>query len=700
MDRHREAFREEAGELLGELENSLLELEKEPDNRDVIGSVFRAMHTIKGSGAMFGFTQVAAFTHDVETIYDLIRNGKLRVSKELIDLTLAACDQIRGMIDNPEKDCSSDETVSSLVTAFRKMLLPTSESATGDAPKAQPATAAESAERTYRIRFQPALQILANGTNPLGLLNELKMLGECRVIAQTEALPVLDDLDPEMCYMHWDIILTTERGINAIKDVFIFVEDDCSLAIETISETGSVDPAGSVKRIGEILVDRGDISTEELIRYLEAQPRLGQMLVEGNAVTADKVAAALAEQDQLKEVHQKKASAEQAHSIRVPAEKLDSLVNMVGELVTVQSRLTQIANKQGHPALLQCADEVARLVAELRDTTMSIRMLPIGTTFSKFNRLVRDLASELKKEIVLVTDGGETELDKTVIERLNDPLVHLIRNSIDHGIERPEERLAQGKPAQGTIALSAAHSGASVVIQIKDDGAGLDTEAIRAKAIEKGLITPDAQMQESELFALILAPGFSTAEKITNISGRGVGMDVVRRNIDALQGSIAIASTKGVGTIITLRLPLTLAIIDGLLVKIAEDHFVMPLSAIKECVTLQRTERDRAMGKNLATIRGELVPYIPLRELLNIEGKPPDLEQIVTAEIDQRCVGFVVDQVIGQHQTVIKTLGRALKNIEEISGATVLGEGNVALILDLPKLLKKAERAPLSMRVH
>jgi two-component system chemotaxis sensor kinase CheA len=375
----------------------------------------------------------------------------------------------------------------------------------------------------------------------------------------------------------------------------------------------------------------------------------------------------------------------------VPAEKLDSLLNMVGELVTVQSRLSQIASEYHEPKLAQVAEDVERLVAELRDTTMSIRMLPIGTTFVKFKRLVRDLSEELGKEISLVTAGGETELDKTVIERLNDPLVHLIRNSIDHGIESPEERIAQNKTREGTITLTATHSGASVLIQIRDDGAGLNTDSIRSKAIERGLIAPDAMLSERDLYSLIFQPGFTTADAVTNISGRGVGMDVVKRNITALNGTIDVSSQKGSGTTITLKLPLTLAIIDGLLIEIGDECFVMPLSAIEECVELQRSHGS-GHERNVSMIRGGLVPYLILRDLFQVPGAPPAIEQIVVTQVDGVRVGFVVDQVVGQHQTVIKSLGQTYRNITEISGATILGDGRVVLILDLARLVQKSEQ--------
>jgi two-component system chemotaxis sensor kinase CheA len=467
------------------------------------------------------------------------------------------------------------------------------------------------------------------------------------------------------------------------------VEDECLLKIEVIDEGTDREPDDG-KKLGEILVERGYTDQDAVDKALSSHKKIGELLVESGIVAPDKIQAALAEQQQVRDVREKRQSMDAAATIRVPAERLDILVNLVGEMVTVQSRLSQISSVINNTDLLLVAEEVERLVTELRDNTMSIRMLPIGNTFNKFKRLVRDLSAELGKQINLVTEGAETELDKTVIERLNDPLVHLIRNSIDHGIEAPAIRERAGKPEEGTVKLTAEHSGANVLIHIADDGAGIDPEAIRLKAIEQGIITQDDDLTEKELYNLIFAPGFSMAKKVTNVSGRGVGMDVVKRGIDALSGTLEIESKKNEGTVITLKLPLTLAIIDGILVRIADAFFVLPLSAIEECVELTREDIRRMHGKNMTHIRGEVVPYIPLRERFKIAGEPPSIEQIIINRIGDGRIGLVVDQVIGQHQTVIKTMGKFYKNIKEVSGATILGDGTVALILDIGQLTQAA----------
>ena len=477
------------------------------------------------------------------------------------------------------------------------------------------------------------------------------------------------------------------------KDVFVFVEDDCELNIDIIDDSLTSDKETSHKKLGDILVERGDLSTENLRKTLAKQKRFGQMLLDANLINACKVESALAEQQHVSVITEKreiKQKKDAASTIRVDSDKLDSLVNLVGELVTVQARLTQTAASKDDSELILVAEEVERLTEELRDNTMSVRMVQIGTMFARFKRLIRDLSSEMGKTIEMSTEGAETELDKTVIDKLNDPLVHLIRNSIDHGIETPDDREAAGKPRHGIVHLSATHSGANVLIEIVDDGAGLNPEAIKAKAVEKGLIEPDAELPEKDIFALILQAGFSTAEKVTNVSGRGVGMDVVKRSIEALRGTIDISSKRGVGTTITLKIPLTLAIIDGLLVKIGQEVFVVPLSLVEECVELTAEDIEKAHGRHIANVRGEIIPYINLRDKFSINGGKPDIEQIVIAEVDDNRVGFVVDDVIGEHQTVIKALGKFYRDVEGVSGATILGDGTVALILDIPKLVQSA----------
>ncbi|WP_316348003.1 chemotaxis protein CheA [Desulfuromonas acetoxidans] len=694
QDAPQNAFKEEAYELLSELEDSLLELEEQPDDHETISKVFRAMHTIKGSGAMFGFTTISEFTHEVETVFDLVRNGELPVTKQLVDLSLKARDHILALLDcDAEEQGQYAAQGADLVAQFQALArggsaplspTPTPTTATaGNADKKDEPT-------TYRIRFRPSLDIMHNGTSIAQLLDELAELGDSRTIAHKADIVDLENLNPEDCYACWDIILTSDCGEDAIRDVFIFVEDDCELTIKRI-DLGSDDDDMEKKRLGDILVERGDISQEQIDDVLAHNKRIGDLLVEANLVSRDQVDSALLEQQEIRKLKEKKKEKSQgASSLRVPADKLDDLVNLVGEMVTVQSRLSQVANQRHDADLLSIAEEVERLTEDLRDSTLNIRMLPIGSTFSKFKRLVRDISADLGKEVELKTTGADTELDKTVIEQLGDPLVHIIRNSMDHGIEMPDDRVAAGKPRTGQVHLSAEHSGDSVIINISDDGKGMDPEVIRQKAISKGVIGADDQLSHTDLLNLIFAPGFSTAQQVTGLSGRGVGMDVVKRAIESLRGSITLDSQKGQGSTVSLRIPLTLAIIESLLVQIGDGRYVLPLSAVEECIELTAQDIHDSHGRNLAKVRGHLVPYVPLREEFAIDGNRPAVQQIVITQINGQQLGFVVDNVIGEHQTVIKSLGPMYRDVQCVSGATILGDGSVALILDIVYLMQKA----------
>jgi two-component system, chemotaxis family, sensor kinase CheA len=696
MENYQDAYREETHELLSELETSLLELEQTPEDQNLIGRVFRAMHTIKGSGSMFGFDEIAAFTHEIETVFDLVRQRKITFTPALTNLTLSACDQIQKMVNGEKVDPSVKEKIVETFRSIRSQpghngATESLDSVTPNTRKEEPASNLVPGAVTYRIRFRPHPGLLATGTNPILLLDELRSLGSHQITAQLDAVPRLKELNTESCYLYWDIILTTTEDINAIKDVFIFVEDVCDLTIEAVDASESGETATEYKRLGEILVERGDVKEADLTRVLKEQKRIGEMLKAVGAADDGIITSALAEQQRVKEVRQERNEKLNAASIRVAAEKLDTLVDLVGELVTVQASLSQKALAQKDPELISISEQVERLTEELRDNAMSIRMVPIGTTFSRFKRLIRDLSSELGKEVRLVTEGGETELDKTVIEKLNDPLVHIIRNSIDHGIESPEARRNAGKALEGTIRISAVHAGPHVLIRISDDGKGLDPTAIRATALERGLISQDDELTEKELFSQIFAPGFSTAKQVTDISGRGVGMDVVKRSVEALRGFIEVDSVEGQGTTITFRLPLTLAIIDGLLVNIGGDTFVLPLSVVEECVELKQSEIGKNNGRHIIEVRGRPVPYILLRDLFMVEIDPPEIQQIAICDVDGFQVGFVVDFVIGEHQTVIKALGRSYRSVTEFSGATILADGNVALILDVNRLIQTLE---------
>jgi len=687
-DVHQEVFIQEATELLQELEQSLLELEDDTLNMDLVARVFRAMHTIKGSGAMFGFENIAALVHSIETAYDLVRNGKLDITKPMLDYSLKSCDIIREMLGDPSM--KADSPLAMEIVAFFSEAGGIKQPQQKPKEKEQENKLLKSSNlKTYRVTFRAPQDILLSGINPELLVKEVAELGEASISAQTTYMPELGEMEAEKCYTFWEIILTTDKTENDIRDIFIFVEDDSDLKVTLIDDfTGGSE---NLKKIGEILVEKGDISQDALMGLMQERKMFGEILIEKGLITKEALDSALNEQLHVRQIRDQKAVVENISSVRVPSEKLDFLVDLVGELVTVQARLGQIAVQENNQEMLKVAEEVERLVWELRDNTMSIRMLEIGSTFSKFKRLVRDLSAELGKEIELIVHGGETEIDKTVIEKLGDPLVHLIRNSIDHGIETPQERVAAGKPAKGHITLTATHSGGSVLIEISDDGKGINKEAVLKKARANGIVSETAELPDKEVFELIFASGFSTAETISSVSGRGVGMDVVRRNIESLRGTIDITSTQGKGTTITLKLPLTLAIIDGLLVVIGGQFYIIPLSLVNECIEFNAAKNRNSSGRRIIMVRNEIVPYVFLRDFFQAEGEAPEIQQIVIIEIDGRRVGFVVDSVVGDHQTVIKSLGKAFKDIECISGASVLGDGSVALIVDVFKIYTEIE---------
>lgn len=675
----RRTFLMEVEDLLQTLEESLLDLENQPENRELVDQAFRALHTIKGSGAMFGFEQLAAFTHHVETAFDQVRAGKVDATHELINLTLASMDYMRILIDSPE-DCDRIR---------EKTLLESLKSIVGDYSGTPTAAASQSLavaqeERTCRIRVRFDPSVLGSGTNPLLLLQEIRDLGSVTVVAITDDIPPLEELKPTDCLLWWDILLTTDQPESAIRDVFIFVEDETDLSISHLQGVND-DGAG---RLGEILLEKGDITQEDLEHCLRMQQKIGSLLVSRGVISRDRIESALAEQ-QVREKAKAHIGAES--NVKVPASRLDDLMDLVGEMVIAQARLAQQASLSPDLALKAVAEEMSRLAGELRDTTMTMRMLPIGTLFGKFRRVVRDLSDELGKTVELSMSGEETELDKTVIDSLNDPLVHLIRNSIDHGIEAEPQRLASGKSASGKLHLSAQHSGAQVLISVRDDGKGMDRKAIRARAEERGLIEPGEEVSDSELFSMIFQAGFSTASSVSAVSGRGVGMDVVKRTIDNLRGSIDIASESGGGSTVTLKLPLTLAIIDGLRVEVGSAHYVIPLPVVEECVELTRKQDEASDGRSFLNIRGDIVPYLRLWQIFGEKGPTEDIQKVVIVAFGGKRVGLVVDRVVGQHQTVIKSLSSLHADVEEFSGATIMGDGSVALILDVHHLIASAQ---------
>jgi len=637
-----ETFLQEAEELLSGIEQAALLLGNGEPAEGTIDELFRAFHTIKGSGAMCGLESVSGFTHHVEGLLERVRGGAVAASPALGELMLKARDHIKILLQAEQGGGAplpgSSEKLIADVAQF-----------------ANPAP-----QEAWLIRFHPNPALLRLGGNPIALFRELAELGPCEVTAHTDSVPALDAFRPDQCYLWWTITLRGVCNRNAVQDVFLFVEDDSELEIERIESAPTKAPAKDPpnRTSGSTPVVDGAVPTSGNPPISAAAPQRSALPKES--------------------------------TVRVPSDRLDRLVNLVGELVMNQSRLAQVASQAGAAEFVNPVQELERLVAQLREDVLGIRMLPIGTLFGRFRRLVHDLSTELGKEVDLITEGSETELDKSILDQLGEPMVHLLRNSVDHGIEPARERVAQGKPRRGTVRLSAVHAGSDVVVHIADDGRGMNRAAIRARATEKQLIPAGADLTDKEILNLILLPGFSTARKVTNVSGRGVGMDVVKRQIDALRGSLTLSTEEGRGSKLSIALPLTLAIIDGLLVQVGCDRFVIPMAAISENMELLRAERERQNGRNLVAVRGEPVPYIDLRTTFGIEGAAPQIEKIVIVRHEGQSVGLVVDRVLGTHQTVIQSLGRFLRNIHVVSGATIMGDGCVALILDIAAVVRFA----------
>ncbi len=671
MDNFKKKFVEEAVDLIDGLEKSLLELEENPEDESIVQKVFRVMHTLKGNSGMFGFDMIDSFTHEMETVYDLIRNKQLSVTREILDVTLTAVDHLKLLLNednysDPEVQANhksllakvsaiinEDKSISPKVIVREEVNLPNADQG-----------------KTFYILFEPHKEIFNNGTNPLFLLDELYTLGDVKVYAHLNRVPPLNEIDPLLCYTYWEALLYTQASVNDISDVFIFVEDESTIEIQQLIEGNLLADEVFVAEVNNLASIQKDIGISTMQRLaIEAQ-----MHSEKSVVTT-------------KSRERSTAKDTTISSIRVAADKLDLLMNLVSELVTTQARLSLFAEENAVPGLMPIAENVQKLSRQLRDIAFSIVLIPIENMLTRFQRLVRDLSSELGKEVVFITEGAETELDKTIIESLADPLMHILRNSLDHGIEEYSIRAKAGKPKQGKISLKAFYSGANVMIQINDDGAGIDPEMITQKAISKGIISPDRKLTKREVLDLVFLPGFSTAKKVTDVSGRGVGMDVVKRKIADIRGEVEIDSEVGVGTTITIKLPLTLSIIDGLLVKVDNTHFIIPLSVVDKIFAVEHDKIAKTFN-NVVVLDGKQVPFFYIRREFGHPENAEKFEQVIVVNFEEKSVGLVVDTVIGEYQAVLKPLGKHYKNQEMISGATILGDGTVALVMDTNKIIK------------
>ncbi len=670
MEQFRDKFKEEANDLINDLEKALLILESTPDDPDIVQQIFRVMHSLKGGSSMFGFNKMDKFTHHLENIYDLIRNNKLKVTDEILDVTLASVDHLRNLVSEKDDSDQSHHVQHDLLLSKIVEIINENVVGEGSAKTVQPVDARNNHDlATYYVSFIPHADIFKFGTNPLYLIDELCDLGEIKVFPRFDKIPVYKDFDPTKCYVYWDVFIATSQGINAISEVFIFADDQCELNVQKISEINLLEEKSFIGIIDETVRNQKEIEVSQLTLLTQ---ELEKVFTKEKEKESRKIGTGFSDTS--------------ISSIRVSSEKLDNLINWVSELVTIQARLSLFAQETETAGLTPIAEEVEKISRRLRDDVFSIRLIPIETMLTRFQRLVRELSHDLDKEVVFKTEGTETELDKNIIEILADPLMHIVRNSMDHGIESAEERKRLGKPKRATILLKAFYSGTNVIIQISDDGKGIDPEKIKKQAVSKGLIPADSELNPKDTYDLLFLPGFSTAEKVTKVSGRGVGMDVVKRKIAEIRGEVDIDSKVNVGTTLTIRLPLTLSIIDGLLVQIGETKFIIPLSSVDKCYEFKHQVLVNSINNLIRTDEREIA-YFNLREKFEIDGEAPETEQVVVVQYGETRIGLSVDNIIGQYQAVLKPLGKLYKDQQSISGATILGDGTVALVMDTNKLI-------------
>lgn len=716
MEQAVKAFLAEAKELLEDMEDSLLQLENNPEDEDAINAIFRAAHTIKGTAGIFGFDHVESFTHVVENLLDEIRDGKIQISEDLIAVLLKSRDQIGVLVelavDDDEVDAETLSDNASLLSQLRGILGVVDDDKPESQPQESPPSTVESHDskaispEEWVINLHFSKDVLKGGMDPLSFFRYLTKLGEIKSIdINHSSICDLHSMDPEECHLSYSIkflvIGVTKREIEAVFD---FVKEDVEISIlppvshvwEYITSIEGL--PDDIHSLGEMLKQSGTLTHDELVNALEKQQqlrskgdepeentRLGKILVDERVVREEVVEAALSKQQKVKD---KKITS--ARQLRVDADKLDGLINLVGELVIAGATTNLLGEKSGDSDLMESISSMSRLVEEIRDSALRLRMVQIGETFNRFQRVVRDVSRELGKDIQLLLSGGDTELDKTMVEKIGDPLMHLVRNAMDHGIEASDDRIANGKSGQGSLTLNAYHDSGSIVIQVIDDGKGLDKDVILAKAIEKGIVEPGIALSDKEIYRLIFEPGFSTAAAVTNLSGRGVGMDVVKRNIESLRGTVEVDSEKGKGTTINIRLPLTLAIIDGFLVEISGSSYVIPLDMVVECIELNEENEALSVHNNYINLRGKVLPYLRLRDVFGGNGPSSGRENIVVVQNAGQTAGLVVDELHGEFQTVIKPLGKIFQHLKGVSGSTILGSGEVAIILDVPGLMHKA----------
>lgn len=699
-----QTFFEESFEGLDVMESGLLHLHEESTESDLIHTIFRAAHSIKGGSATFGFNQVASLTHVMETLLDEMRDGRRSVTQDAVDVLLQAVDCLREMLaatrDGQTIDAERSEVVQRSLEhvlhsqAEESFAPPSFQTTSGSSPQTSPAALPMAG---WRIHFRPHAQMLQSGNDVVRILRELSVLGTRAVQVDISQLPAFADLEPETSYLAWEIALQSDASLQQIQEVFAWVEDECDLQITPMVEPAANTPEPQPRQAAAPAPAAAPAKVTPLAPP-DAPPSPPKESWSGEDRRAS-MERRSGEDRRVGGDRRTSSAAAETSSIRVSIDKVDALINMVGELVITQSMLGQLGEDFDMSRLEKLRDGLAQLernTRELQENVMRIRMLPISFAFNRFPRMVHDLSQKLNKKINLTMSGEQTELDKTVMEKIGDPLVHLVRNSLDHGIEAPEVRIAAGKPEVGSVHLNAYHQGGNILIEISDDGAGINREKVRQKAIARGLIGTEEALPEEKVLDLIFQPGFSTAEVVSDVSGRGVGMDVVRRNIKDLGGSIEVSSHEGKGSTFTIRLPLTLAILDGQLVRVGSQIYIIPLVSIVESLQIQPELISAVAGQaELYKLRDAYIPTIGLADLFSIDSSEDESSEglLVVVEGDGRRAALVVDDLLGQQQVVIKSLETNYKRVEGVSGATILGDGRVALILDIAGLIRLAQHS-------
>lgn len=681
-------FIAESRDLLDEMERGLFVLEKTPDDPELLNSVFRAAHTIKGSAGLFALEAIVAFTHTTENLLDALRKGEVAVNAELINDLLQVVDILREMLDQAERKepLQVDRPdVLRLVNAMQQRLTGISGRAlaTGSGPKLE---VVPPSSRNWHLSLHFHPDVRRSGNDPVVLLRYLSKLGDVLSVEPFEQKPLAaSDFDAEQIYLGFEVRLRSARPREEILAVFDWVAEESRIElIGPDPDTEAFRQAlGRLPDAPEAIVARwqacGSLDSNQTAQLLAAPDETALTASSATAAVAERQAASGGRGDG------------EARFIRIDARRLDKLINLVGELVIAGSGARTLATQSGSEELIEANSSILQLVEDVRDSSLSLRTVPLETIFSRFTRVVRELSRDLGKDITIEFEGGETELDRSLIERVSDPLMHLVRNAADHGIETPEQREQSGKNRQGTIRLNAFYDSGSVVIEIRDDGRGIDADRVRRKALEAGLIRADQILSVDQIYDLLFQPGFSTAKEVTNVSGRGVGLDVVRKNLIKIRGSVEVTSTPGEGSHFRLRLPLTLAIIDGFLVSIGREKYVIPVDMIRECIeapVLRGGERTC----DFFNLRGTVMPYVRLRQLFDSTGPIYARENMVVTQVGDRVAGFVVDELLGESQTVIKPLGRLFSRATGVGGATILGTGEVAMILDIPSLILSIDR--------